>query len=212
MADVCGKTLKVLKRGCFAYSGLRGTVTALFLIAQIQATSAQNKAPTISIPEIAKIGKVQIGYSTQEELARKWGNGKTIIGGHPNSGRVWRIAGTDWRLQTDGFEYSERGLVVDEISLFSDSGPAGDIPAARLSKKDFFWLGEISLGMSKTELLTVLKQRSLSNTLTADGFEIHAEGFSPLTSVNTPFRKWTATLTFSHDILVRLDLSAQTNS
>ena len=48
------------------------------------------------IPAIANLAGVAIGYSTQEDVARQWGEGKVITGGHPNSGRVWRINGTDW--------------------------------------------------------------------------------------------------------------------
>jgi hypothetical protein len=186
-------------------------VMALLAVAPNRLTYGQSSPPRTSIPEIASIGKVQLGYSTQEDLARKWGQGKTLIGGHPNSGRVWRIAGTGWRVQTDGFDYSARGLVVDQLSLFTDPDPAGDIPAAKLSKRDFCWLRGVSLGMSRTKVLEILQRRSLPNTLTKDGCELTGQGFSALKSLSTPFRKWKATLSFANDVLIRLDLSAQTD-
>jgi hypothetical protein len=63
------------------------TASMLFLTAA-SLTYGQNQAERNFIPEIACIGKAKIGYSTQQDLARKWGEGKSLIGGHPNSGRV----------------------------------------------------------------------------------------------------------------------------
>src|SRR5664279_1322116 len=80
-------------------------MTVLLIAAPTHAADGRNKSPKASIPKIACIGKVQIGYSTQEDLARKWGEGKTVIGGHSNSGRVWRVKGSPWRISTDGFDY-----------------------------------------------------------------------------------------------------------
>jgi hypothetical protein len=176
------------------------------------ATNGRGKTPKTSIPQIARIGKVQVGYSTQDDLASRWGEGKTLIGGHPNSGRVWWIKGTSWRVNTDGFDYSERGLVIDQLSLGTCPDPPGDIPCAKLSKREFCWLGEVTLGMNRTEVLQILKRRSLPITATEQGWEIHAQGFSPLSSIVTPFRNWIVTLTFTNDFLVRLDLSATPGS
>ena len=68
----------------------------LLATATAPAAEVKNAATKTSIPAIARIGKIQIGYSTQEDLARHWGEGKTIIGGHANSGRLWRVKGTPW--------------------------------------------------------------------------------------------------------------------
>ncbi len=186
-----------------------GVMTLLLLAAPTDAAGGQNKSPKTSIPEIACIGKVQIGYSTQEDLARKWGEGKTVIGGHPNSGRVWRIKGTSWRVSTDGFDYSERGLVVDQLSFRAYSDLPRDVPYAKLSKDDFVWLGEISPGMSKKKVMQILKRQSLPMTPTKEGCQITARGFSPLTSIPTPFRNWKTTLTFTNDVLIDLNLGAR---
>lgn len=207
------KLCELVRFASFEVRFLGYAVTALLLLAPTHLTYGQNNPTKKSIPEIADIGKVQIGYSTQEDLARKWGEGKTIIGGHPNSGRVWRIAGTRWRVNTDGFDYSERGLVVDGFTLAVDQDPSGQIPYAKLSKKDFFWLGEISPGMSRTKVLQILKRRSLPNKWTRDGCEINARGFFPLTNTITPLRHWKATLTFDkNNSLIRLNLSAEMDS
>jgi hypothetical protein len=184
----------------------------LAVAAPSNAVEGQNTSPKTSIPKIANIAKVQIGYSTQEDLAREWGVGKTAIGGHPNSGRVWRIKGRPWRVSTDGFDYADRGLVVDQFSFGAASGLPGDVHYAKLSKKDFVWLGEVSPGMSKKKVMQILKRKSLPVTLTKEGGEINARGFCSLTSISTPLRNWKATLTFADDLLIRLDLSARTDS
>jgi hypothetical protein len=213
ITDVRRKKLCELRHLAFAKLRLLGwAVTALFVAAPTHAADGQNKSPKTSIPRIARIGKVQIGYSTQEDLARKWGEGKTVIGGHPNSGRVWRVKGSPWRISTDGFDYSERGLVVDQLSLNAYPDQLRDVPYAKLSKKDFVWLGEISLGMSKKKVMQILKRNSLPVTPTKQGCEINLRGFSPVTSIITPFRNWKATLTFTNDLLISLNLDVRTDS
>src|SRR4029077_19148844 len=94
------RTMKPSFAACLAMLGI-----LLFAVPGAGDDSRNTPAKT-SIPEIARIGKAQIGYSTQADLAALWGEGKTIIGGHPNSGRLWRVKGTCWLLDTDGFEYS----------------------------------------------------------------------------------------------------------
>ena len=161
-----------------------------------------------SIPRIANIAKIQVGYSTQQDLAKQWGEGIVITGGHPNSGRVWRVSGTQWVVHTDGFEYSDRGLVVDALTLDEGGDRASSIgaPAARLGKDDFLWLGEVSLGMSKGKLTEILKCESLPVTPTEHGLEIRAGGFHSLVGVE--FKTWTVAFDFTNDSLSRLTLNA----
>jgi hypothetical protein len=183
-------------------------LTILLVAVPVRAADGRNTLPKTSIPKIARIGKVRIGYSTQEDFAKQWGEGKTITGGHSNSGRVWRVKGTRWILSTDGFEYSERGLVVDNLSLCEDPKMPGDAPFARLSKNDLCWLGEISPGMTKDEVMQIVKRKKVSIMTTKEGCEIRAQGFYALSSINAPLRKWRATLRFSNGSLSALHLDA----
>ena len=183
-------------------------LTILLVAVPVHAADERNTPPKTSIPKIARIGKVRIGYSTQEALAKQWGEGKTITGGHPNSGRIWRVKGTRWILSTDGFEYSERGLVMDNLSFCENPKLPGDVPFARLSKNDFCWLGEISPGMTKDEVMQILKRKSLPILTTQEGCEIRAQGFYALSSINSPLRKWRATLRFANGSLSALHLDA----
>ena len=178
--------------------------------------AADGKQPKTSIPKIASIAKVEIGYSTQADLAKQWGEGKTITGGHANSGRLWRVKGTTWVLQTDGFDYTQRGLVVDSFTLYEDPKwyccPEAFVsaPDTRLSKKDFVWLGGISPGMSREKVMQFLKRKSLPVTLTPDGCETTAKGFCALTSLPLyPLQTWTATFVFTNGCLGRLQLNAR---
>jgi len=183
-------------------------LAVLLLIASAPAGDAQMASTKTSIPKIACIGKIQIGCSTQEDLARHWGEGKTITGGHPNSGRLWRVKGTPWVLHADGFEYSKRGLVVDGLDVYEDLKAGADAPYAKLAKSDFAWCGGIWPGMSQQKVMQILKRKSLRITLTQDGCEICAKGFYALQSSMDPLRTWTARLIFTNGSLSQLTLAA----
>ena len=185
------------------------TVLALSLVASNVTDAAPGSASAkTSIPKIARIGKIQIGYSTQEDLTKHWGEGKTVTGGHPNSGRLWRVKGTSWTIATDGFEYSKRGLLVDSFEIYEDQNPAKDVPVALLAKRDFTWLGDITPGMSRDEVMRVLKSESLSVSPTKEeGDKIGAKGFHALLN-NIELKTWTASLSFTNGVLCRLTLTA----
>jgi hypothetical protein len=160
-----------------------------------------------SIPKIAQLAGVQIGYSTQEDLARLWGEGKVITGGHPNSGRVWRVKGTSWVVSTDGFDYSKRGLVIDSLQLTDGAKREKDVPFAQLPKGAFGWPGGLALGMSRSEVERILKSKSLVVAVTDQGLALKARGRHVL--VNSTFGTWTANLKFSTNVLTGLSISAE---
>jgi hypothetical protein len=183
------------------------TAALIFVVFAIAtATFGTEEEPT-SIPQIANIAGVQIGYSTQQDLETQWGAGKTVIGGHPNSGRIWRVPGANWIIQTDGFEYSTRGLVIDEFSLSAMPGPPRGFPQTKLAKRGFLWLGAIQLGMKKASVLKILQRKQLPFNSKAENIEISQKGCSPLTT-EKPWRSWTATLVFKNDLLTALILNA----
>ena len=183
-------------------------LAVLLAAAAAHAAEAQKASAKTSIPKIARIAKIQIGYSTQEDLAKHWGEGKTVTGGHPNSGRLWRVKGTPWVLHTDGFEYSKRGLVVDGLEVYEDPKAGADAPYAKLAKSDFAWCGGIWPGMSQEKVMQILKQKSLPITLTKDGCETSGSGFYALESSIYPLKTWSASLVFTNRSLSRLTLDA----
>jgi hypothetical protein len=174
--------------------------------------SSSGKTET-SIPAIAGLAGVKIGFSSQEDLARQWGEGKVTVGGHPNSGRVWRIKGTDWILDTDGFDYSHRGLVVDGLLLSVPSATsdydrqdAVDAPTARLPKEKFAWMGGVQLGMSRSAVEQFLKNKSLAGTATNQELVLQAPGHNALSDHPGAYETWVVRLTFETNVLTKLNI------
>jgi len=171
-----------------------------------RAEKTRSMSEKTSIPPIASFGNVRIGYSTQEDLARVWGEGEVITGGHPNSGRVWRVEGSSWRVKTDGFEYSERGLVVDSLELLRDDRLGRNAPWARLSVQDFGWLRPVTPGMSRSAVEEFLRRTSLACTRTAKGLEVSVKGYHALQGVS--LGTWTAEFDFTEDVLSGVAITA----
>jgi hypothetical protein len=158
------------------------------------------------IPSIASFGGIRVGYSTQADLVSQWGEGKVITGGHPNSGRVWRILGTGWVMHTDGFEYSARGLVVDSLTVGEDIALETNAPDAGARPDRLTWMDEISLGMPQTKVIETLTRKGLAPTVSNEDCEVRAFGFYPL--VGGQMRKWSGVCRFRNGRLSGLVLSA----
>jgi hypothetical protein len=189
-----------------AFVAALGLGALAYLASSAVTGGAESKPTRESIPEIAGIAGVRIGYSTQDDLAKCWGEGKTVIGGHPNSGRVWRVKGTPWVLHTDGFEYSERGLVVHDLEVVEATDSDKDAPYARLDGRELAWLGGVTPGMSRAKVKEFLKRKSLSLKETERGFAVSASGFYPC--VTAEFRKWTVQFGFTNERLTYLGIGA----
>lgn len=188
----------------------------LFLAAAGCSSSRSSSGKTeTSIPAIAELAGVKIGFSSQEDLARRWGEGKVTVGSHPNSRRVWRIKGTDWVLDTDGFNYSHRGLVVDGLLLSVPSATpdfylqdAVDAPTARLPKEKFAWMGGVQLGMSRSAVEQFLKSKSLAGTATNQDLVVQAPGHNTLADHPGAYKTWGVVLTFETNVLTKLNIYA----
>ena len=160
-----------------------------------------------AIPAIADVAGVRIGFSSQQELEAKWGKGKVVTGGHPNSGRLWKLKGTSWIVQTDGFEYSERGLVIDSLVLREETKRDKNIPKARLRGTEFRWMSEISLGASRTQVADFLRKQRLPAKEADSVIETWAGGLSSLENQQA-FKKWRVRLEFKAERLSRLSIEA----
>ena len=133
---------------------------ALFLATAGCGSDGKKTQTAISIPPIARIAGVQIGFSSEGDLEKAWGEGLTTVGSHPTSGEQWRVPGTRWLVFIDGFYYSQRGLVADTMTITDVTGHAPDsdeaeawrqAPEARLGKEAFAWMDGISVGMSQDQ-------------------------------------------------------------
>ena len=195
----------------------------LLLAAMVNpAEAGQSKKPRTSIPRIANIAGIKVGYSSMAELERRLDQGRVTIGGHPNGARVWRVKGTSWVIYADAFEYSERGAVVDRFAInahgnpgdylpdiTADPSPGQPVPYARLTQNALAWAGGISLGIDEDTLLKLLKRKSWTPVKLADGWRIEARGLSPLTSNPLcPYQRWWATFTMKENSLVAISFDA----
>ncbi len=160
-----------------------------------------------SIPLIARIARVQVGYTTMPGLEARLGPGKPITGGHANGARLWRVKGTHWIIYADAFEYSSRGIVVDSFWIHEDLKPNTDVPFARISLKELSWLGTISLKMTQDKLMQAMNANSLPAEKTVAGWEVHRPGSYAL-SEYVRFRVWTAELDVTNKVLVGIRLDA----
>ena len=186
-----------------------GTLSLLLIGAATPAAEADNNGPKTFIPKIANIAGFKVGYSSMEELEGQLGKGKVTVGGHPNGARLWRVKATSWVVQADAFEYSERGAVVDRLTITVDPHAGQDLPYARLSSNELAYAGGISLDLDEDHLLELLKQNSWTPTKVADGWLVEAHGHSPLTSSIYPFNRWEVTFTMKGKSLVGITLAAR---
>lgn len=160
-----------------------------------------------SLPKLASIAGIQVGHTTREELEARWGAGKAITGGHPQGARLWRVKGTSWVIWADAFNYSERGIVVDFLSISKLDPNGNDAPFAHVSPAALAYFQRISLGMTEEKVLAVLKEKQLPMKKTQHGWEISASGFEPLTSIKG-FDTWTVQFEFKNKLLSRLVLGS----
>ncbi|HUR46671.1 MAG TPA: hypothetical protein VMZ27_12410 [Candidatus Saccharimonadales bacterium] len=178
----------------------------ILLLTLAQEIRAEERTETL-IPSIAEVAGVKIGFSTQGEVEARWGKGKVIIGGHPTSGRLWQVKGTEWVLQTDGFEYAKRGLVVDSLVIRRVQAGDDRLPKARLKAEELKWMGEMLPGIDRIRVTEILKKKGLPLMESEAGIDTHAVGFHSLEN-QVSFKNWTAKAEFKNGNLKRLALDA----
>lgn len=178
----------------------------LFLLAA--AVTPAQAAPKTSIPSIASIAGVKVGFSSMDELERRLGKGKVTTGGHSNGARLWRVKGTSWVIYADAFDYSKRGAVVDTLQISLDPKSDRDVPYARLSRKDLGLKSGISLGIDQETLLKGLERNAWTASQVPDGWQVKAPGYSPLTSIDS-FHEWSASFEVKDKALVGITLDAR---
>jgi hypothetical protein len=96
---------------------------------------------------------------------------------------------------------------MSKTDVWGDVEHPGEPPYAKPSRNEFAWLGGITLGMSRAKVNEFLKQKPLTIKDTDYGFSFEENGAHQL--VTAKFTKWTASLTFSNDVLSQLDINAQ---
>lgn len=172
--------------------------------------SGKAPAAPISIPKIARIAGFHVGYSTIEELEWRFGPGYAYTGGHPRGAREWLVRRAGWYLDTDGFDYVDRGRVIERFSLGRMTFATKDvsIPNVRFSRRRFVWMGAVHPGMTDRQVLRVLKGRLSLPVRKGGAWTWKSKGLMRVDS-STTYRIWTAKLSFAKhrldDITVTVD-------
>lgn len=173
------------------------------------------------VPGIATICGVGIGYDTMDTLEGQIGHGLPEMGGHPNSGRRWRCNNCD--ISADAFYYYDGqghadGAVIDFLSITSLShDPAvlerlgeNTLPIARLAPKQTHFLGIVSLGMTKMQVLRALSSRIAPPEDMGTALVWNAAGYVRVRS-NIVMTSWRAQLRFESDKLQEIRIESSIN-
>ena len=175
----------------------------------------QSSSPTL-IPATARVGKVQVGVTTMEELERLFGKGREFTGGHPRGGREWRSEPTGWYIYADGFEYKEanakeRMVESFEISVHRQEVGVSDdddlkIHRTSVKKGQLTILGGITPGMDRATVIALLAKSGVQTTQTNNLITWKETGHARVRGA-TPnygeltYTTWKGTLTFRRNHL-----------
>ena len=167
-----------------------------------------------SIPPIAKLCGIQVGYDTMERLEAVLGPGLPMLGGHPLGARRWRVPALGISIWADGFYYDEDGRVADQLWIWRPASPDDlDIPIAHLLPAQARFMGAVTLGMTRRQVLAALCSRlppprisrALLPFLPGDTWTWNSPGFFRINAGNV-CRSWKATLTFWRGKLDEIDI------
>ncbi len=163
--------------------------------------------PRTSIPEFAQICGVRVGRDTMEHLENILGHGLPQIGGHAHGARFWRVPHAGCDVHADGFFYTERSRrVIDEISIYPLSRDAR-IPVASFPRKQARFLGVVSLGMTREQVLRTLKSTLPVPEADDDTLTWKSAGFFRVSRSNGVInREWKAILHFESGVLSEIQI------
>ncbi len=143
------------------------------------------------------------------------GNGLPEIGGHAHGGRLWQSSAAGCDIYADAFYYNDHkgrayGRVLDSLSI-TPSSHNPEIPAARLPRKQALFMGVVSLGMTKAEVLHALKSKLPPPKARGSGLIWDVTGFVPVNrGNNVATHSWRAELHFEGNKLQEIRIDAFT--
>lgn len=208
----------------FNLSGLCGAaIICCVLVAGVLPCCGKDKpeadsinSPTV-IPATARVGHVQVGVTTIEELEHLFGKGRPFTGGHPRGGREWRSEPTGWYIYADGFEYKDgnmqqgRMLESFEISVHRQAvgGPDDDdfkIHRTSVKKGQLTILGGITPRMERATVIALLAKSGLQTTATDNVITWKEKGHAHIYDATQnhgelTYTAWSGTLTFRQNRL-----------
>ena len=71
--------------------------------------------PRTSVPSIARLLGVRVGYNGQKALIHRFGDGLHTVGGHPGGRKLWYTRKPSGYIETDGFCYNDEGLALESL-------------------------------------------------------------------------------------------------
>jgi hypothetical protein len=176
------------------------------LLIQHGAVPKRADPPTV-VPLIADLVGVQVGYNGQEALKRQFGEGLHTTGGHPGGFKNWYTRNPTGQIETDGFEHSREGLVLEWLSWSLEPATDPRIPFVRQLPRRAGWLGVVYPGMTMKQVATLTAGKLPSPEKKGDTWTWTDEGFVRPGPTNIiVYTNWTAELTFQNGLLLRIDL------
>ena len=127
--------------------------------------TASLNGPAMVIPQIAQVGKFQVGVTTMEQLEAAFGKGRPFTGGHANGAREWYCKEAGWYVYADGFDYNGIGRVVDSFEISAVRRNVGstfhsDSKFRKMAAgMDLIFLGSISSGQERSKVMDLLLKK-----------------------------------------------------
>jgi hypothetical protein len=178
--------------------------------------------PPTTVPKIAQIAGVRVGYDTRGEMERRLGKGMVYTGGHAGGAREWVLRGTHWYIDADAFDYYRFRVGGDTVVLYDVSigkkarsvGAAMRFPPVRVTvgaSRKLGWLGVVFPGMSKSEVLRAIHGEIPLPKRSGNEWSWTSQGFLRLNRTQA-YHTWTARLTFRRGRLEEIDVSCERES
>ena len=176
-----------------------------------------------AVPASARIGKVEVGVTTMEQLEAWFGQGRAYTGMHPHGGREWRSKETGCYISADGFNYQDEAAKERMVECFDICTKGGggafddtDHQTRRISvdQQQLTILGGISLGMERTKVLELLANTGIKPAVTNNLITWDAPGYHHVCDA-TPnheqfnYTTWSGQLTFRHNKLEEIRIDCQ---
>lgn len=195
---------------CFLFSQQTDSVAKAQVAAhKSSGKSSKSAARKISVPPIAQLLGVRVGFNGMAALERRLGLGRTQTGGHSNSRNEWRTAVPKGKIWTDGFNMNDEGYVVETLIWTAEDPsekPDRSIPLVKRLPRGSGWLGTITLGMTEQEVLLRIKGKLPPPQKRRNWWTWKAKGFVPVMQ-SEAYMTWTATLSFTKKRVADIYLS-----
>lgn len=122
------------------------------------------------LPPIAKVCRIYVGSTGPKAQIQKLDDGLVTVGGHSNSGRIWKLFGGAFEVRTDGFSLGPDGYVTEGIAIETTKPTLGP-------EVDLTWVGMIRLWMPR-QLIQKLSAQLLPPKRNGGSWEWGQSGYT----------------------------------